>query len=55
MFEDSGEATFIDSVGFDYAGSKMEKGVYYNLNGQRVERPVTGGIYILDGKKVYVK
>ena len=55
VFEDSGEATFIDSVGFDYAGSKMEKGVYYNLNGQRVGRPVTGGIYILDGKKVYVK
>ena len=55
VFEDSGEATFIDSVGFDYASSKMEKGVYYNLNGQRVGRPVTGGIYILDGKKVYVK
>jgi len=55
VFEDRGEATFIDSVGFDYAGSKMEKGVYYNLNGQRVGRPVTGGIYILDGKKVYVK
>ncbi|MBP3213396.1 MAG: hypothetical protein J6M19_00935 [Bacteroidaceae bacterium] len=55
VFEDSGEATYINGLGFGYAGSKMEKGVYYNLNGQRVGRPVTGGIYILDGKKILVK
>ena len=55
VFEDSGEATYINGLGFGYASSKMEKGVYYNLNGQRVGRPVTGGIYILDGKKILVK
>ena len=30
------------------------EGVYYNLNGQRVNAPVKG-IYIKDGKKVLVK
>ena len=30
-------------------------GVYYNLNGQKVVRPVRGGIYILNGKKIIVK
>ncbi|GEM_PF-6611924 len=55
VFEDSGEATYINGLGFDYAGSKKDTGVYYNLNGQRVGRPVTGGIYILDGKKILVK
>ena len=55
VFEDRGEATYINGVAIGYAGSKMEKGVYYNLNGQRVGRPAKGGIYILDGKKVYVK
>ena len=55
VFEDSGEATYINGLGFGYAGSKKDTGVYYNLNGQRVGRPVTGGIYILDGKKILVK
>ena len=55
VFEDRGEATYINGVAIGYAGSKMEKGVYYNLNGQRVGRPTKAGIYILDGKKVYVK
>lgn len=30
-------------------------GQYYNLNGQKVERPVRGGIYILNGKKIIKK
>lgn len=30
-------------------------GQYYNLNGQKVSRPVRGGIYILNGKKILVK
>ena len=28
--------------------------IYYNLNGQRVNTP-TNGIYIIGGKKIYVK
>ncbi len=30
-------------------------GLYYNLNGQKVTRPVRGGIYILNGKKIIKK
>lgn len=30
-------------------------GQYYNLNGQKVARPVRGGIYILNGKKIIKK
>lgn len=30
-------------------------GQYYNLNGQKVTRPVRGGIYILNGKKIIKK
>jgi hypothetical protein len=30
-------------------------GEYYNLNGQKITRPVRGGIYILNGKKIIVK
>ena len=30
-------------------------GQYYNLNGQKVSRPVRGGIYILNGKKIIKK
>ncbi len=32
----------------------MEDGVYYNLNGVRVDQP-TKGVYILNGKKVVIK
>lgn len=32
-----------------------EDGVYYNLNGQRVENPTEKGIYIRNGKKVIIK
>ena len=48
--EDS-EATGIEIVEEDAAKAD---GIYYNLNGQRVTAP-TKGIYIKDGKKVYVK
>ena len=31
-------------------------GPYYNLNGQKIDgKPTTKGIYIVNGKKVYVK
>ena len=32
----------------------VEDGVYYNLNGMRVDHP-TKGVYILNGKKVVIK
>ncbi len=48
--EDS-EATGIEIVEEDAAKAD---GIYYNLNGQRVTAPAKG-IYIKDGKKVYVK
>jgi hypothetical protein len=32
----------------------QENGVYYNLNGVRVDRP-TKGVYIMNGKKVIIK
>lgn len=50
VFEEDGEATEIADV----KQSAEKKGVYYNLNGQLVKNPTTG-IYIKDGKKVYVK
>ena len=28
---------------------------YYNLSGQKVEKPVKGGLYIVNGRKVFVK
>ena len=34
--------------------SQREQGVYYNLNGQKVAHP-TRGIYIYNGKKIFVK
>ena len=33
----------------------INNAVIYNLNGQRVARPVVGGIYIVNGKKVVIK
>ncbi|MCH5311705.1 MAG: hypothetical protein J1E57_07110, partial [Prevotella sp.] len=32
-----------------------DNGAWYNLNGMRVEKPVKGGIYIHNGKKVVIK
>lgn len=29
--------------------------IYYNLNGVRIARPTTAGVYIMDGKKVYIR
>jgi len=49
-WEEAGEATAISSV----RSSSQQAGVYYNLQGQRVERP-SKGLYIKDGKKVLVK
>ena len=45
-----GGATGINGIQHD----TMDKGVYYNLNGQRVAQP-TKGLYIKNGKKYIVK
>ena len=52
---DDSEVTAIKSIISDTAGNDGSgDGIYYNLNGQRVTAP-TKGIYIKDGKKIYVK
>ena len=35
-------------------GAEEGLGVLYNLNGQRVAAPMKGGIYIMNGKKVFI-
>ena len=47
---DDGETTIINGV----QDRQAEKGVYYNLKGQRVQSP-TQGLYIVNGKKVLVR
>ena len=49
---DENETTDIEGVCDD--ANQTDDGEFYNLNGQRVDTP-THGIYIRDGKKVYVK
>ncbi len=48
----NGQATSIDSINTDR--SEFMDGTIYNLSGQRVTSPQRG-IYIVNGKKVYVK
>lgn len=49
---DDGETTGIETINVEK--NAAEDGVYYDLQGHRVEHP-TRGIYILNGKKVVVK
>ena len=48
---DDGTITAIDGVAADEA---VDRDAYYNLQGQRVERPQKG-VYIHGGKKVIIK
>ena len=50
-FED-GSTTGIETV--ETSKGNIEDGVYYDLQGRRVENP-TRGIYIVNGKKVVIK
>ena len=43
----------VDSI--NKMGAEESLGVLYNLNGQRVAAPLKGGIYIMNGKKVFIK
>jgi len=55
----SARAIFIDDegttkVGVINANGEIETGEFYNLRGQRVQNP-TKGLYIVNGKKVFIK
>ena len=52
FMDDNTTITGIDAV--DAASSNVNNGVYYNLNGQRVEKPQYG-LYIYNGKKIMIK
>ncbi len=51
---DDGETTGIESINATDATTSEGDDAYYNLNGQRVTKPVKG-VYIHNGKKVIVK
>lgn len=52
FMDDNTTITGIDAV--DAASSNVNNGVYYNLNGQRIEKP-QHGLYIYNGKKIMIK
>lgn len=56
-YEGAGEATAIDHIGMDKENTiGANDGVYYNLSGQKlIGTPTAKGIYVKNGKKVYVK
>lgn len=56
-YEGAGEATAIDHLGMDKENTiGANGGVYYNLSGQKlIGTPTAKGIYVKNGKKVYVK
>lgn len=39
----------------DVAADKENKRIIYDLHGNRLKQPPTSGIYIIDGKKVFIK
>lgn len=50
---EEGNADGIETISLN--GSDSVNDVYYNLNGQRIDKPTTPGVYVKNGKKVYVK
>ena len=54
MFDDVAVAQPTGIVEMENISTAREDGVYYNLNGVRVDRP-TKGVYIVNGKKVIIK
>jgi hypothetical protein len=51
VFRDSDDVTAIENAALN-AG---KENVVYDLQGRRVVKPTTRGIYIVNGKKVFVK
>lgn len=52
LFVDGEETTGVETV--EVSDSAQSDGIYYNLQGQPVEKP-SSGIYIVNGKKVWIK
>lgn len=52
LFVDGEETTGVETV--EVSDSAESDGIYYNLQGQPVEKP-SSGIYIVNGKKVWIK
>ncbi len=42
-------------VGINAIDADLENAVIYDLNGRRVSKAVKGGVYIINGKKVFIK
>ena len=42
-------------VGISGINADLENAVIYDLNGRRVSKAVKGGVYIINGKKLYIK
>ena len=52
----NGETTTIDTVPVTPSNMiRGEEGVYYTLQGVRVTTPMKGNLYILNGKKIFIK
>lgn len=45
----------IDATDIDGVDVEPEEDKYYDLQGRRISTPITSGIYIVNGKKVYIK
>jgi hypothetical protein len=48
------DETYLTSISTVKNNDRMNKGVIYNLNGQKVNK-AQKGLYIIDGKKMFVK
>ena len=53
--EDSGETTGISGPSTGSGTAVVETAETYDLNGQRIEKPVRRGVYIRNGQKVIIK
>ena len=51
----NGETTAIDDSINSSDVIRGEEGVYYTLQGVRVTTPTKGNVYILNGKKIFIK
>jgi hypothetical protein len=44
-----------ETIGIETIVNEVTEGVWYTLQGIRISKPTSNGIYIMDGKKVYAK
>ena len=56
VFDFDDTTTGIESIeSIDTGSSNRAADVYYNLQGQRINKPQQAGLYILNGAKVIIK